>query len=83
MRHAGRRQAELDPGERAEQAELVAFADMAAAEDLAGDLAEARAERGVLFPQPDPAAVLYSHLDLFNQHCLNRSFTVRRSVGRQ
>ena len=55
MRHAGGRQTEFYARERAKKAEFVAFAEMADAEDLAGDLAEAGAERDIVFLQRDLA----------------------------
>ena len=58
MRHAGRRQAHLHARERAQQRELVAFAEMADAEHLAGQRAEAAAELQTFWPSiRQPVAV--------------------------
>src|ERR1700758_2263214 len=55
MRHAGDREAHFDASESGKQRELVAFAEMADAEHLAGDLGEARAKRHVVIVEHDLA----------------------------
>src|SRR4029077_19909428 len=47
VRHAGEREAHLDPRERADDREIVGVAQMPDAEHLAGDLREASAKRAV------------------------------------
>src|SRR5262249_13646646 len=47
VRDAGKREAHLDPRERADDGEIVGVAEMADAEHLAGKLGEAGAERNI------------------------------------
>src|SRR5690348_12383172 len=47
MRYAQETQAHLDPGQRTRQHQVVEAAEMADAEDLAGELAQARTQRHV------------------------------------
>src|SRR6266403_737707 len=48
MRHAGQRQSHLDAGQRAQERQLVALAEMADAKHFSGELAQAGAERHVV-----------------------------------
>src|ERR1700736_4497014 len=48
VRHTGERQSHLDTGQRAQQSELVALAEMADAKHLAGKLRQSGAERHVV-----------------------------------
>src|SRR5205823_14704277 len=58
VRNAGDRQPHLHAGQRAEQHELVAFAEMADAEYLARDLRQACAERHVVVIEHDLAELI-------------------------
>src|SRR6185437_12284789 len=55
MRHAQETQAHLDPGQRSRQHQVVEATEMADAEDLAGEFAQAGAERHIEIVEHDLA----------------------------
>src|SRR6185437_564772 len=64
--HTGEAEAELDAGDAADHHQLVHPAEMADAEYLAGDLAEAGAERHVVILEDDGAQLI--GIDAFRHH---------------
>ena len=61
VRHLGKRQAHLHPGQRAHQRQVVEVADVSDAKHLVGDLAQSAAER---------------HVEVIQHHFAKRDFAV-------